>query len=289
VQHASGDSSGQAGSSEVGDHDEEEDVTHEFKEPLLRGVTHLCDNAEAILGDVIEEGWDASCSGEILGDPEESEFCDYRREAARVNSLCSRLNLTSVQAMVQTARQAAPDPADPGIRDLGTTAPQCQALTDKFARAAEVLDDARRVAYGELRLKALQWDEYGLEPMPLGGWAVQNDNIRAAIKVAIQQLNNGMPPYVVLSQLAPVAEALVRQLAAKNLPEFHGLNAGAMLAQLRKTIGQGSDEHETRATLSIAQALVSLRNWVAHDSEAEWGRDHAAFLLNGLSLMLRGV
>jgi hypothetical protein len=283
---ASGDQARLFGPSESCEH---EDSGSRFEEPLLLVVSQLCDNAEAILADVVKDEGKGVFSGDIESDPEASQFVGYRREVARVKAMCAPLNLTSVQSMLQTAQQAAPDPADPAYKKLGTTRQKCQALTDKFAQAAALLDDARKVAYGELRLRALQWGEYGLESTALGGWAVQNDNIRAAITVAIQQLNNGMPPYVVLSQLAPVAEALVRKIAAKHLPEFHGLNAGAMLAQLRRTIGQGPDEHEVRATLSTAQALVSLRNWVVHDSEAEWGRDHAAFLLNGLSLMLRSV
>ena len=212
------------------------------------------------------------------------------RQLADVASQHSRLNgLASVAEMIVEAKRAAPvlRPDNPLESWLGEMSVELLGkLSDGFNVACALLEDARKVAYGELRLKDLKWDEHGLPSTALSGWSRQNENIRSAIKVAIDQLNNGLPPYVVLTQLAPASETLVRQLAAKHLTNFQGMNPGKLLHELRQTVGLGPDDHKDRTTLSVAQALVSLRNWVVHEPDGERGRDHAAFFLNGVAILL---
>ena len=191
--------------------------------------------------------------------------------------------------MIKAAIDAVPQINPMRSERLKSVSSAYRDMSQAFDKSQQYISGAMKVAYGELRLRELKWDEHGLPAPALSGWTRQNENIRAAIKVAIEQLNNGLPPYVVLTQLAPASEALVRQLAAKHLTAVQGLNPGKLLHELRQTIGLGPDDHDLRAALSAAQALVSLRNWVVHKSEADWGRDHAAFFLNGLSVLLRYV
>ena len=208
-------------------------------------------------------------------------------EAEGVATRCRAHRLPGVSEMIKAAIDVVPqiNPMRSGAVTSASAA--YRQLAEAFSKSSQFISDAMKVAYGELRLRELKWDDHGLPAAALAGWTRQNENIRAAIKVAIEQLNNGLPPYVALTQLAPASEALVRQMAAQHLPGFKGVNAGKLLHELRQTIGLGPDEHEVRAALSTAQALVSLRNWAVHESDVEWGRDHAAFFLNGLSILLR--
>jgi hypothetical protein len=219
----------------------------------------------------------------------DTRLTDFRELASEAERECRRFGLIGVAEMIVEAKRAAPrlranNPLKSWLREM--SAELVDKLSGGFDDASILLADARKLAYGELRLKDLKWDEHGLPSAALSGWSRQNENIRSAIKVAIEQLNNGLPPYVVLTQLAPASEALVRQLAAKHLTNFQGLNPGTLLHKLRQTIGLGPDDHRDRTTLGVAQALVSLRNWVVHQPDSAWGRDHAAFFLNGLALLL---
>jgi hypothetical protein len=216
----------------------------------------------------------------------------FREDAQAVAALCRKHGLTAVEEIVSVAGNTVPqldgrNPLQASIHDYSSTL--FGELATQFEAATRIIADARKVAYGELRLRELKWDEHGLPSPALAGWSKQNENIRAAIAVAIDQLSNGLPAYVVLSQLAPASEALVRQLAAKHLDAFHGLNPGGLLKALRNTIGTGPDDHREKVALAVAQSLVSLRNWVIHEADAQWSRDHAVFFLNGLSILLREV
>lgn len=217
------------------------------------------------------------------------KLTEFRELADAAVQESLRCGMTSVAEMIVEAKRAAPvfhtnNPLESWLGEISVES--IDKLSAGFDEACALIADARKVAYGELRLKELKWDEHGLPATALSGWSRQNENIRSAIKVAIEQLNNGLPPYVVLTQLAPASEALVRQLAAKHLATFPGLNPGGLLRELRKKIGVGPDDHKDRTTLGVAQTLVSLRNWVVHEPKSEWRRDHAAFFLNGLSLLL---
>jgi len=130
-------------------------------------------------------------------------LCDFRAEAEDLADCCREHGLPGVAEMVLAARSLIPDSGNPlESWTQSLRASVSDRIAEQLQEAIKRLGDARRVTYGELRLKALKWDEHTLPPPALPGWSRQNANIREAIKVAIDQLNNGLRPYIVMSDKA---------------------------------------------------------------------------------------
>jgi hypothetical protein len=216
---------------------------------------------------------------------------NFRDEADDLADLCREWDLANVAEMILAARDAAPEissnhPLYSAIHP--TTVSKYDTLAERFDNAISLLHDAMRVAYGELRLRELKWGDHALPAPALTGWAGQKDNIREAIRVAIDQLNNGLKPYVVLTQLAPAVQSLICELSSRHLDNFAGLNAAGLLKALKDKLRATNDE-ELRVAVRVADALNTLRNRVVHEDSIDWDRDHAAFFLNGISILLRSV
>jgi hypothetical protein len=236
----------------------------------------------------------------IPKDPYEEEIRDYAAdghdemlgeflaEVEDVTTRCRKFGLVGVVEMIRAAVDAVPQINPIRARMFADASVAYGQLSKGFSRAYELISDAMKVAYGELRLRDLKWDQHGLPAPALSGWAGQKGNIREAIKVAIEQLNNGLKPYIVLTQLAPAVQSLLGELAARHLTTTTGVSAKGLLEALREKNRRTNDE-DLKVAVRIADALNTLRNRVVHEPDHSWDRDHAAFFLNGISILLRSV
>lgn len=269
------------------DADHDDDTSGSF---MLRIVRRICDRALASEEDVGGIPPDEAYYEEERRNGMVGDIREFHRLAEVAISLAEQRNLVSVAEMVRTAKSSLPDSVlvMQGRWKEPESAKGLYRLAGEYGRMSKLLDDAAKVAYGELRLRGLAWDEHAVAPPALTGWAGQTDNVREAIRVAIDQLNNGLKPYVVLTQLAPAVQSLVRELASRHLDNFTGLNTGGMLRVLQTKVQDTNDE-DLRVVVRVADALNTLRNRVVHEDSIDWDRDHAAFFLNGLSILLRSV
>jgi hypothetical protein len=225
---------------------------------------------------------------EYAADHQDEMLTDFLAEAEDVAMLCRKSELLGVAEMIKAAVDVVP-PISPMRYGTATDVLVAYGQLGKaFAKAHQLISDAMKVAYGELRLRELKWGTQGLPAPALTGWAGQKENIRDAIKVAIEQLNNGLKPFVVLTQLAPAVQSLLCDLTTQHVGNLRGATSRAMLSALKKKLEQTNDE-ELRVQVRIADALNAIRNQVAHERERSWDRDHAVFFLNGLSILLRQI
>lgn len=224
---------------------------------------------------------------------DEADYMDqmlgsFFTQATDVAARCREYRLPGVAEMVSAAIDAVPKVSPLRLGMSRGVSAVYRELAEAFAKSHQYISDAMRVAYGELRLRELKWDEHGLPAPALSGWTRQNENIRAAIKVAIDQLNCGLRPYNVLTQLAPAVQSLLSDLATRHLSTVGGVTSGGLLRALKDKLRETNDEN-LREAVRIADALNTIRNRVVHEPELSWDRDHAAFFLNGISILLRSV
>jgi hypothetical protein len=154
----------------------------------------------------------------------------------------------------------------------------------------DVLQGTVALAFGEFRLKELADDSEsrGFEPLSLQGWSNLVGNARVAVRDGLTLLKNGFPPYVVINAVQPTLEAIVRNLAAKHLAQFHGIDLGNMLYSLLQHAKTKHDS-DLEAIVSIGLALRLPRNNAVHNAERVYDKHDAAFFINGLAIMLRGL
>lgn len=227
-------------------------------------------------------------TGEYAADHQDEMLSDFLAEAEDVAMLCRKTELLGVAEMIKAAVDVVP-PVSPMRYGAATDVLVAYGqLGRAFAKAHQLISDAMKVAYGELRLRELKWGTQGLPAPALTGWAGQKENIRDAIKVAIEQLNNGLKPFVVLTQLAPAVQSLLCDLTTQHVGNLRGATPHAMLHALKEKLRQTNDD-ELRVQVRIADALNAIRNQVAHEHDRSWDRDHAVFFLNGLSILLRQI
>jgi hypothetical protein len=155
-----------------------------------------------------------------------------------------------------------------------------------------------KLAYGELRLRQLRLDETALAAPALSGWILQRENLQAAISEAMEQLDAGKRPYVVLKSMSGAIESLIRQLATKHLEAAGGMGVSATLGALRNRgleLRRSDDEAARREgdyilwLLSLAEALYGVRCRVEHDSEYPFTRHDVGLFFHGISVLLTHV
>lgn len=197
------------------------------------------------------------------------------------------LQFPNIHELLQSAASKVPHLEQVHNATLGGSAEhkQCSILKNLNDATAK-LTNASRIAYGELRLRGLKWDDASLTSRGIDGWAQQHRNLREAIRSGVTMLNNGAHVYPTLASLKSPVEALIKRMRTKYFadvvppPSINGT-----LHLLRDRAKSGNDA----AFLFMAntlQALWDLRCLIEHEPTRPYSRSHAAFLLNGLGVIL---
>jgi hypothetical protein len=216
----------------------------------------------------------------------------FRQDASIAAERCRSIGLETVAEVVLSARNVVPDIAtlssvDDLSGDVWTHREAAQQFCDRFTMAERLLRMAMLQAHAELRIRQLLADDVskpsGVSVRALGGWLKQSDNIREAIKAGMEQLDRGAKPYVVLTNLSPALEPIVRRLIERHHSGFDGTKLEKMLDGLKQKF---KDDEERQALVRILYALKSLRNRTQHADDGLWQREHAMLFLNGLSIAL---
>lgn len=227
------------------------------------------------------------------------QFIEETRKAARQRS--ETLGLSTIVEMLDTAfdsfylnentiRKVTCDPvAFPEFAEAALTS---------IDKAYSLVRDAMKVAFGELRLRELKWDDNTVARGSLPGFARQHSNVREAITLAREHLKNGVGPYHVMKAMDGCVESLVRQIATRHQVDHREKTVAAIIGELRRK-GQGARDPQGRPqeaadeklqlVAAVASGIHELRNRVAHNPCFEYGDHHAGFFLHGITLLLEEV
>jgi hypothetical protein len=242
--------------------------------------------------------------------PQEEMGVDYglwgshemtEEEFASAIKCCEEAHLDAVACVLRSAADTFRTCArvvnltDGDTEQAAEEVPECIATTRRVQRQVR---DAMKLAYGELRLRQLHWDEAAMATPAIGGWVLQKETIQAAIKEGMTQMDDGKPPYVVLCSMQGAIESLIRQIATKYLSGAPGNKVAGIMGDIRKRgldlrfsddAAKKNEGEHILWLLSLADALYGIRCRVVHDPEYPFTRHDAGLFFHGISVLLTHV
>jgi hypothetical protein len=128
----------------------------------------------------------------------------------------------------------------------------------------------------------------GLTPAALEGWRTLAINGRDTVREGMAMMANGVPPYVVINALQPMLESIVKRLADRNGIRHQGMDLRELLKEIMsRAVVKGDADLQRLA--SVGMAMRRPRNNAVHEDDREYDKHDAAFFLNGIVILLRGL
>jgi hypothetical protein len=161
---------------------------------------------------------------------------------------------------------------------------------EKLMGLAAELESLLLSVFTELKLREILSLETigGLTPEALEGWKTLATNGRDTVREGMAMMANGVSPYVVINALQPMLESIVKKLADRNRIRPHGMSLSELLHTIMSRARAKGDE-DLLGLASVGMAMRRPRNNAVHEDDREYDKHDAAFFLNGLAILLRGL